>query len=65
MELILGTNVIDKVVEGRSVTIYDWLQKHPEVNKSGLFQKVAEYMMNNGRTSLEQNDIERAIGGSA
>jgi len=46
-------------------TIYDWLQKHPEVNKSGLFQKVAEYMMNNGKTSLEQNDIERAIGGSA
>jgi len=64
MELILGTNVIDKVVEGRSVTIYDWLQKHPEVNKSSLFQKVVEYMMNNGRTSLEQNDIERAISDS-
>ena len=46
-------------------TIYDWLQKHPEVNKSGLFQKVAEYMMNNGRTSFEHNDIERAIGESA
>jgi len=46
-------------------TIYDWLQKHPEVNKSGLFQKVVEYMMNDGRTSLEQNDIERAIGDSS
>ena len=65
MELILATNVIDKVVEGRSVTMYDWLQKHPEVNKSGLFQKVAEYMMSNGRTSLEQIDIERAMDGSA
>ena len=46
-------------------TIYDWLQKHREVNKSGLFQKFVEYMMNNGRTRLEQNDIERAIGDSA
>jgi len=46
-------------------TIYDWLQKHPEVNKSSLFQKVVEYMMNYGMASLEQNDIERLIGDSA
>ena len=65
MEFILGTNVIEKVVKGLSVTICDWLKKHPEVNKSGLFQKVAEYMMSNGRTSLEQNAIERDIGDSA
>ena len=45
--------------------IYDWLQKHLKVNKSGFFQKVAKYMMNNRITSLEQNDIERALGGSA
>jgi hypothetical protein len=37
----------------------------PEINKSGLFQKVAEYMMKNGKTSIESNDIRKAIGGSA
>jgi hypothetical protein len=42
-----------------------WLEHHPEINKSGLFQKVAEYMMKNGKTSLEPEDIERAMGGSA
>jgi hypothetical protein len=45
--------------------MYDWLQKHPEINKSGLFQKVAEYMMNNGKTSLNLGDMEKAVGDSA
>jgi len=47
----------------RDDTVYDWLEKHREVNKSGLFQKIAEYMMNNRRTNLEQNGTERAVGG--
>ncbi len=42
-----------------------WLENHPEINKSGLFQKVAEYMMKNGKTSLEPEDIEKATGDSA
>jgi hypothetical protein len=46
-------------------TMYDWLQKHPEINKSGLFQKVAEYMMNNSKTSLNPGDIKKAVGDSA
>jgi hypothetical protein len=52
-----------RLTVSRDDIVYDWLEKHREVNKSGLFQKIAEYMMNNGRTSLEQNDIERAVGG--
>ncbi|MCL4447858.1 MAG: hypothetical protein M0Z77_08220 [Thermoplasmatales archaeon] len=46
-------------------SVYDWLQLHPEINKSGLFQKVAEYMMKGARTSIESEDIGKAIGGSA
>ena len=42
-----------------------WLERHPEINKSGLFQKIAEYMMKSGKTSLELEDMEKALGGSA
>ena len=45
--------------------VYDWLLLHPEINKSGLFQKIAEYMMKSGKTSLELEDMEKALGGSA
>ena len=41
-----------------------WLEHHPEINKSGLFQKVAEHMMKSGKTSLEPEDIDKAIGSS-
>ena len=41
-----------------------WFEHHPEINKSGLFQKVAEYMMKNGKTGLEPEDIEKALSGS-
>ena len=44
--------------------VHDWLHLHPEINKSGLFQKVAECMMKSGKTSPEPKDIGKATGGS-
>ena len=46
--------------------VYDWLQAHPEVNKSGLFQRVAKHMIRTGKTvvSEEEVDIILVAGGA-
>ncbi len=43
----------------------NWLDLHPEINKSGLFQKITEYMMKSGKTRVEQEDLAKVIEGSA
>ncbi len=35
-----------------------WLEKHPEINRSGVFSQAISHMMKNGRSSLSENDLE-------
>ncbi len=45
--------------------VYNWLMLHPEINKSGLFQRIAEYMMKSGRASIDQEDLGKTVSRSA
>lgn len=35
----------------------NWLDEHPEVNKSGLFQRVIHFMMENKMSILTDNSV--------
>ena len=39
-----------------------WLSKHPEVNRSGAFRALVNYMMTSDKTVLSQTDL-RTISG--
>ena len=38
--------------------VFQWLSEHPEINKSGLFQKVVSFMMGNQETILKEKDLQ-------
>ena len=35
-----------------------WLEKHPEINRSGVFRQAISHMMKNGSSTLSENDLE-------
>ena len=35
-----------------------WLEKHPEINRSGVFRQAINHMMKNGSSSLSDTDLE-------
>ncbi len=35
-----------------------WLEKHPEINRSGVFRQAISHMMKNGSSSLSEKDLE-------
>ncbi len=37
---------------------HNWLEKHPEINRSGVFRQAISYMMKNSSSSLSENDLE-------
>ena len=37
--------------------VFQWLSEHPEINKSGLFQKVVSFMMEKQDAVLKERDI--------
>ena len=37
--------------------VFQWLAEHPEINKSGLFQKVVSFMMKKQDTVLKNTDL--------
>lgn len=37
---------------------FDWLEDHPEINKSGLFRAIVAYMMKNGKSYLDAGDLK-------
>lgn len=38
-----------------------WLDKHPEVNKSGLFQRVVHLMMENKASILTDDSVDEVL----
>jgi hypothetical protein len=43
--------------------VFQWLSEHPEINKSGLFQKVVSFMMGNQETILKEKDLQEIAKG--
>lgn len=37
---------------------YEWLEQHPEINKSGLFRAMVGYLMKTEKSSLNGKDLE-------
>lgn len=37
---------------------FEWLENHPEINKSGLFRAVVGFMMNREKSTLSHNDMK-------
>ena len=37
---------------------HSWLEKHPEINRSGVFRQAIGHMMKNGSSSLSENDLD-------
>lgn len=37
---------------------YEWLEQHPEINKSGLFRAMVGYLMKTDKASLNGKDLE-------
>ncbi len=37
----------------------NWLESHPEVSKSGLFQRTVAFLMRNEKTVVNQEDLEK------
>ena len=35
-----------------------WLEKHPEINRSGVFRQAISHMMKKGNSSLSETDLE-------
>lgn len=58
-----------KVLGIKKITIsypdeqFDWLEEHPEINKSGLFRAIVGYMMRNDKSSLNQEDLKKISEG--
>lgn len=42
---------------------YNWLSLHPEVNKSGLFNKAVEILSSKQNISLDDQDLEKFTEG--
>lgn len=36
---------------------FEWLERHPEINKSGLFRAVVDYMMKKDKNTLNKGDL--------
>ena len=49
---------IKKITISYSDDQYEWLENHPEINRSGVFRKAIGYMMKNGSSSLSDTDLE-------
>ena len=49
---------IKKITISYTEDQYEWLENHPEINKSGVFRKAISYMMKNGSSSLSESDLE-------
>ena len=53
-----------KVIGIKKITIsytedqYEWLESHPEINRSGVFRQAISHMMKNGSSTLSENDLE-------
>lgn len=53
-----------KVIGIKKITIsypdeqYEWLEQHPEINKSGLFRAMVGYLMKTDKASLNGKDLE-------
>jgi hypothetical protein len=41
--------------------VFQWLSEHPEINKSGLFQKVVSFMMEKQETVLKNTDLAEIV----
>jgi hypothetical protein len=41
--------------------VFQWLSEHPEINKSGLFQKVVSFMMEKQGSVLKEGDIAEIL----
>lgn len=37
---------------------YAWLDKHPEINKSGLFRAMVDYLMKKEKLAIQSQDFE-------
>lgn len=37
---------------------FEWLENHPEINKSGLFRAVVGFMMKREKSTLSHNDMK-------
>ncbi len=37
---------------------HTWLEKHPEINRSGVFRQAISHMMKKGNSSLSETDLE-------
>lgn len=42
--------------------LLEWLEKHPSINRSGLFQEVVSRLKNKEKAVLEETDIEAISG---
>lgn len=49
---------IKKITISYSEDQYNWLEMHPEINRSAVFRKVINYMMKNGSSYLSDGDLE-------
>ena len=53
-----------KVIGIKKITIsypdeqFIWLEKHPEINRSGVFRQAISQLMKNDSSSLSGNDLE-------
>ena len=41
----------------------NWLDDHPELNKSGLFQKVVSILMEKNEPVLQKEELDRLVRG--
>ena len=37
---------------------FEWLERHPEINKSGVFRKAISHMMANESSALTDGDLD-------
>lgn len=37
---------------------YAWLDNHPEINKSGLFRAMVDYLMKKEKLAIQTQDLE-------
>jgi hypothetical protein len=47
-----------KITISYSDELFEWLERHPEINRSGVFRQAISHMMKNSSSSLSENDLE-------
>jgi hypothetical protein len=49
---------MDKITLSYSDEQHFWLEKHPEITRSGVFRQAISHMMKTGNSFLSETDLE-------